>query len=48
MSKVIYNLKIEVVEKSIEQLPPGTFMPRHQVTKVCEFVTYVYIPDVVD
>ena len=41
MAKVIYNLKIAMAEKSIEQLPPGTITTRHQVTNVREFVTFV-------
>jgi hypothetical protein len=41
MSKLIYCLKIAFLEKSIEQLPPGTITSRHQVPKVRAFATFI-------
>lgn len=41
MSKLIYCLKISLLEKSIEHLPPGTITSRHQVLKVRAFGTFI-------
>ena len=45
MAKLIYSLKIALAEKSMEQLPSGTFTLSNQMLKIRElatFMTHVY------
>ena len=41
MAKVICSLKIALCKSKIAELPPGKITTRHQVPKICAFVTFI-------
>jgi len=41
MAKLLYSLKIALLEKDISELPPGTITTRQQVPNIRAFVTFV-------
>ena len=47
MAKLIYSIKISLMQDHIQQLPQGTITTKHQLPKIREFVTFattVYSP----
>jgi len=43
MAKLLYSIKICLLEAAINQLPPGTITTKHQLPKVKDFVTFATI-----
>jgi hypothetical protein len=45
MAKLLYILKLALMEQYIADLPQGTFIKRQQVQKICkfpDFITHIY------